>query len=98
VLFLSDPYVKIKLLDRKGKRIGKKKKTSGMSTWDKTNSTNRTKHTGIAFVGNKKHLCKTYTIILYDRMQDRQYNKITNHTYSTIEYKFNKNENAKLQT
>ncbi len=24
----SDPYVKIKLLDRKGKRIGKKKKTS----------------------------------------------------------------------
>ena len=28
-LFLpSDPYVKIKLLDRKGKRIGKKKKTS----------------------------------------------------------------------
>ena len=27
-LFSSDPYVKIKLLDRKGKRIGKKKKTS----------------------------------------------------------------------
>ena len=27
-LALSDPYVKIKLLDRKGKRIGKKKKTS----------------------------------------------------------------------
>ena len=27
-LFPSDPYVKIKLLDRKGKRIGKKKKTS----------------------------------------------------------------------
>jgi len=26
--FTSDPYVKIKLLDRKGKRIGKKKKTS----------------------------------------------------------------------
>ncbi len=25
---LADPYVKIKLLDRKGKRIGKKKKTS----------------------------------------------------------------------
>ena len=24
----ADPYVKIKLLDRKGKRIGKKKKTS----------------------------------------------------------------------
>ena len=24
----TDPYVKIKLLDRKGKRIGKKKKTS----------------------------------------------------------------------
>ena len=27
-LMFSDPYVKIKLLDRKGKRIGKKKKTS----------------------------------------------------------------------
>ena len=26
--FSTDPYVKIKLLDRKGKRIGKKKKTS----------------------------------------------------------------------
>ena len=25
---LADPYVKIKLLDNKGKRIGKKKKTS----------------------------------------------------------------------
>ena len=25
---MLDPYVKIKLLDRKGKRIGKKKKTS----------------------------------------------------------------------
>ena len=28
LLVTSDPYVKIKLLDRKGKRIGKKKKTS----------------------------------------------------------------------
>ena len=28
LLFNLDPYVKIKLLDRKGKRIGKKKKTS----------------------------------------------------------------------
>ena len=28
-LLFADPYVKIKLLDRKGKRIGKKKKTSG---------------------------------------------------------------------
>ena len=27
-MILLDPYVKIKLLDRKGKRIGKKKKTS----------------------------------------------------------------------
>ena len=26
--FVSDPYVKIKLLDSKGKRIGKKKKTT----------------------------------------------------------------------
>ena len=28
IFSLIDPYVKIKLLDRKGKRIGKKKKTS----------------------------------------------------------------------
>ena len=28
LLYFLDPYVKIKLLDRKGKRIGKKKKTS----------------------------------------------------------------------
>jgi hypothetical protein len=27
-LLISDPYVKIKLLDSKGKRIGKKKKTT----------------------------------------------------------------------
>ena len=27
-IFFSDPYVKIKLLDSKGKRIGKKKKTT----------------------------------------------------------------------
>ena len=27
-LLPTDPYVKIKLLDRKGKRIGKKKKTT----------------------------------------------------------------------
>ena len=27
-MLLPDPYVKIKLLDRRGKRIGKKKKTS----------------------------------------------------------------------
>ena len=32
---MVDPYVKIKLLDRKGKRIGKKKKTSGMETYNK---------------------------------------------------------------
>ena len=28
LLFFTDPYVKIKLLDSKGKRIGKKKKTT----------------------------------------------------------------------
>ena len=28
LVFWSDPYVKIKLLDNKGKRIGKKKKTT----------------------------------------------------------------------